>query len=732
MQTSSNRNISIRKFYADLLRLCRPILDKDNIILLRKSVELAKDILEQKGKLSDKNFFNYTISVSKILTQELNLGISSVIAGILHNIKIDDINQGDNIAGLFGKEVEEIIKGLTKISKINTKNTVIQSDNFIKLIVSLSDDIRVVLVQIAGRLAFMRSFGQIVINNPVDLAMESEYLYAPLAHRLGLYKIKTELEDISMKILHPELYKNIAKKLNETKEIRNKYISEFIQPLNKELKKNGIVCEIKGRPKSISSIWAKMNRQSVEFEEVYDLFAIRIIPKTINLNEKAVCWNVYSIVTDLYKPNPNRLRDWISAPKPNGYESLHTTVLGQEKRWVEVQVRTKRMDEIAEIGYAAHWKYKNGNSISKSDGFLSKIREALDRPEDNGIDVGRNSKMELYTNEVFIFTPLQELKKLPANSSVLDFAFSIHGDVGASCSGGKVNGKMVPIKHKLQTGDTVEIFTSKNQFPKSDWLNYVVTRKASSRIKRLLKDREYKLAKVGKELLLRKFAQWKPESSADIIHKVVNALKLKDSLELYQLAGEGKISIPEIRKIVFEEVKAPSLLHDNLIPDSAEDIITRTITETKDYIVIDDNIDRVDFKLSKCCNPIFGDRVFGFVTIGRGTKIHRINCPNANDMMRRYPYRVVKVKWTDTSAKTSYPVNINVTGKDDIGILNYITKVISDELNMKVRSIKIDSKDGMFEGYLIVMVNDTGHLDQLIKKLTKVKGVMKASRMDDY
>ncbi|MFC2096968.1 RelA/SpoT family protein [Bacteroidota bacterium] len=717
--------------YADLLRLCRPYIDKDNLHLLRNAVELIIDSYKEPRKKSGELYYNHAHEVAIIVSDEIGLGIPAVVAALMHDIVSSDIKSLEDIKEIFGEEIKEIIKRLLKISKIHAKNTAMQSENFIKLLISLSDDIRVVLIRLADRLAHMRSISVFPEEKQLRLAMESSSLYAPLAHRLGLYKMKTEFEETSMKVLQSDVYHDIAGKLKETKKGRDKYISEFINPLKKELEKNRINCEIKGRPKSIFSIWTKIKKQNVEFNEVYDLFAIRIILDESHTNEKADCWKVYSIITDLYRPNPNRLRDWISTPKPNGYESLHTTVIGNDGKWVEVQIRTVRMNEIAENGYAAHWKYKSKSAKLSTDKWLANIRKTIENTVDKELNLLANSKMELYSGEVFIFTPQGDLKKLPSSSSVLDFAFSIHGKVGSACTGAKVNGRIVPFKHKLTTGDTVEIITSKNQLPKSDWLNYVVTKKAISRIKRLLKDNEYKLAKEGKEILQRKLTQWKAHTSADAIHKLTNVLKLKDSIELYQMVGEGKIDFPEIKKIIFDEKVQSEYFHENIIKESSEDIVNKTISSTSDYLIIDNHIDKIDYSLAKCCNPIFGDKVFGFVTIGRGTKIHRVNCPNAKEMVLRYPYRLVKVRWPHSSGKSGYPVNVRVTGIDDFGIINNISKVVSDELDMKVRSINIDTSDGMFEGNITVIVNDTSHLDLLIKKLLKIKGVLKANRMDE-
>lgn len=727
-----DKNSELSNNYSSLLKICKPYLDDDNLLLLRKGYELILKVFRDKKMKYGEQYYHHALLIAGIVADEMGLGIPSVVSAMLHDIYSVNYLSIQAVDGISGNEVRSILNGLQKISKIKIKNSGIQSENFIKLVVSLSNDVRVLLIRLADRLAHMRSIDVFDSGKQLKLALECSNIYAPLAHRLGLYRIKTELEELSMKIIEPDEYRNIARHLNETKKLRNKYIQGFVQPLKTELQKHGISCEIKGRPKSISSIWNKMKKQNVEFDEVYDLFAIRIILQNIDKNEKADCWKTYSVVTDMYRPNPKRLRDWISTPKTNGYESLHTTVIGADGKWIEIQIRTIRMDEIAEKGYAAHWKYKSKSARMTTDSWLTRIRESLEDTDTGVVDHSGNSKIELYSDEIFIFTPMGDLKKLPFGASVLDFAFSIHGDVGSKCTGAKVNGKIVPFKHKLQNGDMVEITISKNQIPKSDWLKYVVTRKAISRIKRVLKDAEFDLAKVGKEILQRKFSQWKVDISGDPIHKLVNSLKLKDSIELYQIVGEEKIDLPEIKKIITGDSEQQEYVVDTIVSESAEDIIKNAVDSTSDYLVIDNNIDRIDYQLAGCCNPIFGDRVFGFVTIGRGTKIHRVNCPNAKEMVSRYPYRVVKVRWTGGSGGSGYLASIKITGIDDFGILNNITKVVGDEMDMKVRSINVDTKDGLFEGNLTVLVKDKTHLDLLIKKLYKIKGVLNASRLEDH
>jgi guanosine-3',5'-bis(diphosphate) 3'-pyrophosphohydrolase len=666
-----------------------------------------------------------------MLINELGLGITSVLVALLRKPFFTGSIDSDLILTAFGKEVHNLLRGFQKIENLDTSKTEIHTENFIQLIISLSPDVRLVLIKLVERLMNIRDVQNLSQKEQIQSAREGTVLYGPIAHRLGLYRIKTEFEEIGMKYLYPDDYKYIAKRLNETKRSRDNYIESFIKPLNSLINQKGYTCEIKGRPKSIYSIWKKMKSQEVDFEEVYDLFAIRIILDGQLKNEKADCWQVYSLVTDQYQPNPNRLRDWISSPKPNGYESLHTTVIGPDGKWVEVQIRTRRMDEIAEMGHAAHWKYKESKAEGSVDEWLSKIRVSLETPDQPEKRDHRAAKTELYSDQIYIFTPKNDLIKIKASATVLDFAFAVHTNVGCQCTGAKVNGRIVPIRHQLINGDTVEILTSTQQKPKLAWLNIVNTGKAKTRIKRVLKEAEFKNTDEGKETLRRKFEQWKIKYDVTTIHRLVNFLKMKDALQLYQAISENKVDLQEVRD--FLKTKNPAeILKEKVAPEKGiENFVKSTVTQ-EDCLVIDEKLTRVDYKLAKCCNPIFGDEVYGFITVNEGTKIHRLNCPNAKQMIARYPYRVVKVRWTDQHGDDShYTVNTTITGIDDIGILNEISKVISSDLRVNMRAMNITTNDGFFSGRITLVVADKNHLENVMNKVRQVKGVLNVQRSDE-
>jgi len=603
-----------------------------------------------------------------------------------------------------------------------------QLENYIKLLLSQADDIRVVLLLIVIKLYHVRIIKDLDSEKRLELCHELASLYAPIAHRLGLYKVKTEMEEQSMKYLHNDVYKSIAKKLAESKSERDKYIEEFILPIKLSLDAKGYKYSIKGRPKSIHSIWNKLKKNNAKFESIYDLFAIRIILDSELDNEKADCWNVYSIVSDIYRPNPNRLRDWISAPKLSGYESLHTTVLGHDGKWVEIQIRTQRMDEVAEKGHAAHWKYKEGQKSTSSTGWLARVREALENPDKSDLE-GSSSRMELYTDEIFIFTPNGDLIRLPKDATVLDFAYEIHTNIGSSCTGGKVNGKIVQIKHKLENGDQIEILTSKSQTPKRDWLNFVKSSKARARIKKHLKESEFEFSEEGKEIVIRKLNQIKVKFGDESVFKLIKHFKLKDSLDLYLKAVDEKLDWSQL-KILF----APEKTEDSKKSTQINSIdfnkkIEKKIQSDDNYLILDNTIDNIDFRLGKCCKPIKGDEIFGFLTASGGLTVHRLNCPNALDLMNRYPYRVVKTQWTlDLSEKSKFLVGVKVVGSDQIGIISTITQVISQDMKVNMRNINVISNDDNFEGKITLYINDNKHLDSLLKKIRTIKGVYSAER----
>ena len=561
-------------------------------------------------------------------------------------------------------------------------------------------------------------------DKQLKIASETAYLYAPLAHRLGLYNVKTELDDLALKYTEPEVYKSIADKLRESKRERDKFIAEFIHPIKDELNHQGFKFEIKGRPKSIHSIWEKMKKQGVTFEEIYDLFAIRIIIDTPQNQEKADCWKVYSIVTDSYRPNPDRLRDWISTPKSNGYEALHTTVMSDQGKWVEVQIRSQRMNETAEKGFAAHWKYKESSQESALDEWLTRIREMLENPDSNALDFVDDFKLNLFADEIFVFTPKGDLKTLPVNSTALDFAYEIHTDIGSRCIGAKINHRLVPISHKLNSGDQVEILTSDKQRPKEDWLSFVITAKAKGRIKSALKDEKRILGEQGKEIFDRKIKHLKIPAAEVNMNDILLYYKLPNVLELYYRIAMDAVDLKQLREAVNYEDQR---VRNTRTEPTLEDLVTQA-RGTTDMLVIGENLNKIDYKLSPCCNPIPGDDVFGFITINDGIKIHRVNCPNAMQLMSNYAYRIVKAKWTGQE-QISFLAGIRITGMDDVGVVNNITKVISSELKVNMRSISIESNEGLFEGTIMLFVHDTVHLTKLMKKLSSLSGILNVTRI---
>jgi GTP pyrophosphokinase len=630
----------------------------------------------------------------------------------------------------IGADTAGIIRGLIKTHELYEKNAAIDNEHFRTLLLSFAEDVRVVLIMIAERLYLMR-IAKFIENDEyrLQIAAEASYLYAPLSHKLGLYKIKSELEDLSLKFRDRETYDFIKSKLNETKRSRDKYIAEFIAPVETRLKTLGVNFDIKGRTKSIYSINNKLLKQKIEFERIYDLFAIRIILDTPLEKEKAECWQVYSVVTDMYQPNPKRMKDWLSVPKSNGYESLHTTVMGPEGRWVEVQIRTKRMDEIAEKGLAAHWKYKGLKGESGLDDWLNNVREVLEHKDSSPTDLIDDFKMDLYDDEIFVFTPKGDLFKLPRNATVLDFAFAIHTKIGSRCISARINGKNVSIKHKLQSGDQVDIQTSPNQTPKQDWLNIAVTSRARVKIKQSLKEQAAKQVEFAKELLHRRFKNRKIEEDESKLMRLIKKMGYKTVTDFYAAIARNHLDVNTVIDNYLEQEKKEQEVPEHS-DRSVENYYAHTpgeeISKKEDVLVIDKNLTGIEYTLAKCCNPIYGDEIFGFVS-SQGIKIHRLNCPNAPSMFKRYGYRVVKSRWAGKSG-ANYPVTLKIVGHDDIGIVTNITSIISKENGMMLRSINVDSKDGLFQGTLTVMLSDTSVMDSLIKKIKAVKGVKQVSR----
>ncbi|MGL4599207.1 MAG: RelA/SpoT family protein [Bacteroidia bacterium] len=724
----------ILKRYGALLRACKRRLEKGDKEIIRKAFDVALDAHKDMRRKSGEPYIYHPLAVAQICAEEIGLGTTSVVCALLHDTVEDTDITLENIRGMFGEKEAKIIDGLTKISGVfDTQTNSLQAENFRKMLLTLSDDIRVILIKLADRLHNMRTLESMKRDKQLKIASETLYLYAPLAHRLGLNAIKTELEDLGLKYTEPEVFEDIARRLKETEPERKKFVSKFILPIKEILIEQGFKARMYGRPKSIYSIQNKIRFKGVPFEEIYDLFAIRIIIDSVTEQEKADCWRVYSILTDFYHPSPDRLRDWISTPKSNGYESLHTTVMGPEGKWVEVQIRTERMEELAEKGYAAHWKYKDTDveqvKESQLDEWLRKIREMLESAEENALDFIDDFKLNLFAEEIFVFTPKGEMRTLPTGSTALDFAFEIHTKVGEKCIGAKVNHKLVPLSHQLKSGDQVEILNSSKQMPKEDWLGYVVTARAKSKIKTALKEEKRRVAEDGREILERKFDHLKIEFTVQRIHELQSYLRLPTAQELFYRVAKEVVTLKQIKQWVKDKDQPQAKAPKN--EPSLEQVVreARGKKGGQDMLIIGDDLTRFEYKLSPCCQPISGDDVFGFITINEGIKIHRVSCPNALQLMANYAYRIVKARWT-SQQQISFLTGLRVTGIDEVGIVNSITKIISSELSVNMRSISFDTLDGTFEGTMMLFVHDTNHLTNLIKKLKKVKGVLTVERIN--
>ena len=670
------------------------------------------------------------IQIVEIVLNEIGLGKAAVLSVLFRELVEKKHLTIAEIESKFNTQVSSIIQGMMRVEELYARNASLETENFRKLFLTFAEDVRVILIIIAEHLQIMRTLEAFPEEKRQNIAREASFLYAPLAHRLGLYAVKTELEDLSLKHTNREIYREIAHKLNETKHSRDQFISDFITPLKEKLREIGFEFTIKGRTKSIHSIYSKIKKQNTPFENIYDLFAIRIVFDVPLEKEKAACWQAYSIVADMYQPNPKRLRDWLSIPKTNGYESLHTTVLGPEGKWVEVQIRTVRMDEVAEKGLAAHWKYKGIKSESGMDEWLKSIREILENPELNAVDFMDEFKLNLYDKEVFVFTPNGDLHKLPKGATALDFAFSIHSALGSKCVGAKVNGKNMPIKYVLNNGDQVEVLTSPTQKPNPAWLKVVTTSKAKSKIRQALKEVEFKDAEIGREIIIRRFKNWKIDLDDGKISRLAKKKGFKTVSDFYQEIAHEKLDMHVVRD-AYLDLDKPTVLEQPEIrrADSflkGPDYIDTTGKE--DVLVIGEDLKGVDFKLAKCCNPIYGDEVFGFVAVAGGIKIHKIDCPNAPQMIARFGYRIVRARWSGKSVGSQYPITLRIVGHDDIGIVTNISSLISKEKNITLRSISIDSNAGLFQGNLTIMVNDTNELDIIVKKIRVVKGVKSVSR----
>ena len=671
---------------------------------------------------------------AQILEEEIGLKGDAIQAvHLIPEIEEGRLDMAD-VESQYGPQVARILHGLNRIQQLYQKNPAVESENFRNLLLSFAEDMRVILIMIADRVNLMRQIRDTQnVEAKMEVSQEAAYLYAPLAHKLGLYKLKSELEDLSLKYLEHDAYYMIREKLNATKAARDAYIEAFIRPVEEKVKAAGIKCHIKGRTKSIHSIWQKMNKQKCGFEGIYDLFAIRIIIDCPEEKEKMQCWQAYSIVTDMYQPNPKRLRDWLSVPKSNGYESLHITVLGPEQKWVEVQIRTERMDEIAERGVAAHWRYKGVKGETGLDEWLTGIRNMLEHAD--GLDAMDQFKMELYEDEVFVFTPRGDLYKFPVGATVLDFAYHIHSKIGNQCTGGRINGRVVSIRQQLKSGDQVEILTSANQKPRQEWLSFVKTSRAKSKIRLALKETQVKEGLFAKEMLERKFKNRKIEQDESTMFHVIKKLGFKEVSDFYKSIADGILDVNTvIEKYVEIKEGEKTITGDNQARSASEFELDNSKISglnpqaSDDTLVIDRNLKGLDYQLARCCHPIYGDPIFGFVTINGGIKIHRQDCPNAPELRRRYGYRVVKARWSGKGA-SQYSITLRVIGNDDIGIVNNLTSIISKDEKLILRSINIDSHDGLFSGNLVVMLEDTSRLEQLIKKLRTVKGVKQVDRI---
>ncbi len=720
-------NKEIINRYRKLLRIAKPVLKDGDAKIIKKAFYTSLQAHKDMRRKSGEPYIYHPLAVAQIAVEEIGLGTTSIIAALLHDVVEDTHLELEDIQRDFGPKVTSIIDGLTKISGVFEHGSSQQAENFRKMVLTLSDDVRVVLIKLADRLHNMRTLDSMPREKQLKIASETIYLYAPLAHRLGLYAIKSELEDLYLKYTDTEKYFEIAGKIKQTKSARDKFIRDFITPIKDNLEKADLKFEIKGRPKSIFSIWNKMKGHT-PFEEIYDLFAIRVIIDSQPEHEKADCWKVYSIITDTYKPNPDRLRDWVSTPKANGYESLHTTVMSSTGQWVEVQIRTQRMDEIAEKGYAAHWKYKEMAANSKEAGleaWLSQVREIIEQNDSSALDFMMDFRQNFFNEEVYVFTPKGELKILPHGATALDFAFEIHSHIGSRCLGAKVNQKLVPLSYIVKNGDQIEILTSGKQKPSEDWLKFVVTSKARAKIKDSLKEEKKKVAEDGKEIIQRKLDHLKIELNNEIIQQLITFFNVKSSLDLYYNVAKGLVETADIRRFKeFLEQKKPEKKEPEVKPQTH---VKPVQTIDKDTLLIGDDLVKIDYSFAKCCNPIPGDDVFGFVTVSEGIKIHRTNCPNAVELISNFGYRVIKAKWT-SQKELAFLTSLNIIGTDRMGIINDITKVISNELKVNIRSITIDSNDGMFEGSLMLFVNDTHQLDILIAKLTAIPDIVSVTR----
>lgn len=725
-------NKKIAKQYKELLRISYRTLSEEDKVMIRNAFDTAVEAHKNQRRKSGEAYIFHPIAVARIVASEIGMDATSITAALLHDVVEDTAYSLADIEQMFGETVARIVDGLTKISSLKKDGNIsLQAENFRKMLLTLSDDVRVIIIKIADRLHNMQTMDAMRDDKQVKIASETLYIYAPLAHRIGLYNIKTELEDLSLKYTEPDVYNDIKSKILESKEDQDAYIADFSKTISDAIEKEDIDFEIKGRSKSIYSIRKKIVNQNVTYDEIYDKFAIRIIYKSEPKNEKFLAWKIYSIVTDFFRPNPTRLRDWISAPKSTGYEALHITVMGPKGKWVEVQIRSERMHEIAEKGYAAHYKYKHGEQHEDQgiEVWLNRLQDALENNEMNAVDFVEQFKLNLYAKEIFVFTPQGDLKSLPKGSSALDFAFHIHTDVGLQTRGVKVNGKLRPLSHVLKSGDQVEVITSSNAKPTNNWLDFATTAKARSKIKSALKVKKKEIAEEGKEILARKLRSQKIQLNERTVNELVNYFELQTSLDLFYRVGLGTIDNAQLKKFASYKTNAFVSFFKNKIRRSPikKQVEEEEITENFDQLVFGDDEQKLNYQLANCCNPIPGDSVFGFLTVSDGMKVHKKDCPNAIQLQSNFAYRIYKAKWIDSSQE-EFNADLRLTGIDDIGLINQITSIISKNLHVNMKKIAFNSKDGLFIGNITVTVKNNTILKRLMQQLKKIDGIDKISR----
>ena len=723
-------NNLIAKEYKELLRISYQSLSSDDRKLIRLSFNTSVDAHKNQRRKSGEPYVFHPIAVAKIVASKIGLDATCIASALLHDVIEDTDYDEKKIEKLFGKTICKIVIGLTKISKLKKeKNISLQAENFRKMLLTLNDDVRVILIKIADRLHNMQTLDVMPPEKQIKIASETLYIYAPIAHRIGLYDVKSELEDLGLKYTEPDMFNDIKNKIEQTKDEQNKYIKNFSRRINEKLKKEDLSFKISGRPKSIYSIRDKIIKKNISFEEIYDKFAIRIVYKSEKENEKFIAWKIYSIITDYYTPNPLRLRDWITSPRSNGYEALHITVVGPGSKWVEVQIRSKRMHEIAEKGYATHFMYKQGKQTESGlEDWLNRLQEVLENSDTSALDFVEDFKLNLYATEIFVFTPQGDLKSLPKGSSALDFAFSIHTGLGLKTRGIKVNGKIVPLSHELKSGDQIEIIKSENTKPSANWLDYVITSRAKSKIRSALKEEKKLLAEDGKEILRRKLKQLKIKFNEKSINELGNYFNLKTSLDLFYRVGIGKIDNISLKKFAASNNnRIISFFRKRLTSNKEISHLENEIKTNFDQIVFGNEEEKMDFTLAKCCNPIPGDNVFGFVTINEGIKIHKKDCPNSISLQSKFAYRILKSKWIDSSQEEFISI-INISGIDIIGIVNEITKLISSSLNINMKKMHFDTEGNTFKGKITLKVKTKNILDKVILRLKKINGIEKVAR----